>query len=32
MVHAPEELEDAGIGECVAVIQGSVYVPDNIKL
>ena len=31
-MHAPDELEDAGVGMCVAVIQGIVYVPDNIKL
>ena len=32
MMHAPDELEDAGVGMCVAVIQGIVYVPHKIKL
>lgn len=30
--RASEELEGAGVSVCVTVIQGSVYVPDNVKL
>lgn len=32
MRHSPVVLEEAGVGICVAVIQGSVNVPDNMRL